>query len=84
MSNSEGLEGEADAAAWHQEHLGAVAAIEGDVLPAAIESQVVRADGERAGDGDGATTTEGDRVFQGRRCPGRCRSGPGRSPHYNR
>ena len=64
MSNGEGVEGEGDAAI-DGEQLRAVAAIEGDVLPAAIESQVVRADGERAGDGDGATTTEGDRVSGG-------------------
>jgi hypothetical protein len=60
MSNGEGLEGEGDAAI-HGEHLRAAAAIKGDRLPAAIDGQV-RADGERAGDGDGATTTERDRV----------------------
>ncbi len=63
MGNGEGLEVEGDAAI-HGEHLRAVAAIEGDILPAAIQGQVL-CDGERAGDGDGATTTERDCVPRG-------------------
>ncbi len=63
MGNGEGVEREADAAI-HGEHLHAVATIEGDALPAAVQGQVL-ADGERADDGDGATTTERDRVPSG-------------------
>jgi len=63
MGNGEGVEGEGDAAI-HGEHPHAVATIEGDALPAAVQGQVL-ADGERAGDRDGATTTERDRVKSG-------------------
>ncbi len=69
MGNSEGVEREGDAAV-HGQHLHAAAAVEGDALAAAIQGQVVRADGERAGDGDGATTAEGDGVSAGRAADG--------------
>jgi hypothetical protein len=63
MGNGEGVEGESDAAV-HEEHPHAVAPIEGDRLPAAVQGQIL-ADGERAAEGDGATTTEHDRVTSG-------------------
>ena len=60
MGNGEGIEGEADAA-FHGEHLHAVAAIQGNRLPAAIQGHASR-DRERAGDDNIRATAEGDGV----------------------
>ncbi|HEX6553438.1 MAG TPA: hypothetical protein VF026_11805 [Ktedonobacteraceae bacterium] len=60
MSNGKSREDEADAAV-HGQDLYAVAAIEGDALPAAIQGHAP-GDRERTGEGDIPTTTEGDGV----------------------
>ncbi len=73
IGNGEGVEREGDAAV-HDQHLHAVAARESDLLPAAVQGQVL-ADPKRRAEGDRATTAEGDGVSAGRAVDGVAQGG---------